>query len=66
MAYKKTKDGQGVSQFEFAYQNNDDNSYQYSIADGLEYGRTYVVMEKNTPAGYETADPFEITIDLDK
>ncbi len=66
VAYKKTKDGQGVSQFEFAYQNNDDNSYQYSIADGLEYGRTYVVMEKNTPAGYETADPFEITIDLDK
>ena len=66
VAYKKTKDAQGVSQFEFAYQNNDDNSYQYSIADGLEYGRTYVVMETNTPAGYETATPFEITIDLDE
>ena len=40
-------------------------SYQYEIENGLEYGRTYIVEEQGTPAGYEQADPFYITIGVD-
>lgn len=53
-----------LHRFEFKYSKVGDK-HQYSLADGLEYGRTYVVMESNTPDGYETAEPFKLVIDLD-
>ena len=42
-------------------------THQYSTAsDALQYGKKYKIVETNTPAGYEPATPFEITIDLDE
>ena len=64
VAYQLTKDSNGTAQFEFKY-SKVGGTHQYSLADGLEYGRTYVVMESNTPDGYETAKPFKLAIDLD-
>ena len=64
VAYQLTKDGQGTAQFKFDY-SNVDGTHQYSLADGLEYGRTYAVVESDVPAGYEQAKPFYITIGVD-